>query len=296
MTLEPIKPETAVDLYLTDRANEVAEKTIQSHRSRLSYFVDWCEENEIENLNELSGRDMHEYRVWRREAGDLAPVSEKTQMDTLRVFVQWLETIDAVEPDLHTRVRSPLLSNKENVRDVMLEPDRAEEILAYLDKYEYASRRHVVFALLWHTMMRVGAVHALDVQDYDPHEQRFAVVHRPEADTPIKNQNEGERYVAVADDVAAVVEDWLEMKRPDVTDDHGRKPLVATEHGRAHQSTLRADCYRLTRPCVLSGECPHDRDLETCEAREYGTASRCPSAVSPHALRRGGITYALNSK
>lgn len=132
MSLEPINPHHALDLYLTDRDNEVTEATLYSHSSRLGHFVKWCRRNGIENLNELSGRNLHEYRLWRREEGDLSPVTEKTKIDTLRVFVEWLETIDAVPPDLHTLVRSPMLSEKENVRDVMLEPDRADQILGVL--------------------------------------------------------------------------------------------------------------------------------------------------------------------
>ncbi|GAA0725596.1 hypothetical protein J2744_000973 [Halorubrum trapanicum] len=50
-------------------------------------------------------------------------------MDRIRVFVKWLESIDAVVGELHTMVRSPVLRDGQNVRDVMLDSDRAEEIL-----------------------------------------------------------------------------------------------------------------------------------------------------------------------
>jgi site-specific recombinase XerD len=96
MSLELIDPETAVELYLADREAEVAKATLYSHSSRLGHFVRWCDEEDIDNLNELSGRSLHEYRLWRRREGDLAPATEKTQMDTLRVFVKWFESIDAV--------------------------------------------------------------------------------------------------------------------------------------------------------------------------------------------------------
>lgn len=71
--------------------------------------------------------------------GDLSPASEMTQMDTLRVFMKWLKSIGAVEQNLHTKVLSPTLSGDDNVRDDMLECDRADQILAYLNIYEYAS-------------------------------------------------------------------------------------------------------------------------------------------------------------
>lgn len=294
MTLEPIDPETALDLYLADRESEVTKATVYSHNSRIGHFVRWCGDEGITNLNGLTGRQLHEYRLWRRAEGELTPASEKTQMDTIRVFVKWLEAVDGVEPDLHTKVRSPTLSGDDNVRDVMLEEERAEQVLCYLGKYEYASRPHVVLSLLWHTMMRVGAAHALDVPDYCPDEQYLQVVHRPGSETPIKNGERGERLVALSGDICELLDDWIGDRRPDVTDDYGRQPLLTTVQGRAHKTTLRADCYRYTRPCIITGECPHSRDIEECPGTDYETAFECPSSVSPHGLRRGGITYALN--
>jgi integrase len=37
------------------------------------------------------------------------------------------------------------------------------------------------------------------------------------------------------------------------------------------------------------------RDLGECEATSYNTSSKCPGSVSPHALRRGYVTEALNA-
>jgi integrase len=146
---------------------------------------------------------------------------------------------------------------------------------------------------MWHTMMRVGEIHALDCADYDPANQSLEVVHRPKSGTTLKNQGKGERFVALSDDVSELLDDWIENTRPSVTDNHGRDPLISTTEGRAHTTTLRGDCYRYTRPCVVTGECPHGRDMEECEATSYDSASGCPSVESPHALRRGGITHAL---
>ena len=295
MKLEAIDPETAVELYLADREAEVAKATLYSHSSRLGHFTRWCKEEKIDNLNDLTGRLLHGYRLWRRNEGDLVPATEKTQMDTIRVFVKWLESIDAGVGDLHTKVQSPVLRDGQNVRDVMLESDRAEEILEYLSKYEYASRPHVVLTLMWHTMMRTGAVHSLDVDDYDPEGRYIAVVHRPGTGTTIKNGADGEQLIALSNEVCRLLDDWISNRRPDVDDEVGRRPLVSTSNGRAHRSTLRGDCYRYTRRCISTGECPHDRDPERCEAMEYTAAFECPSSVSPHDLRRGGITHHLNS-
>jgi site-specific recombinase XerD len=148
MALEPIDPETALELYLADRKNELSEATLYSHRSRLGHFVRWCDEQDIENLNNLTGRQLHRYRLWRREEGDLSIASEKTQMDTLRVMVRWLEQIDGVEQDLSTKVRSPSLTPEQNTRHVMLNSEQATKVLSYLEKYEYATFGHVRHCLV----------------------------------------------------------------------------------------------------------------------------------------------------
>jgi len=296
MELEPIDPETAVELYLTHRENDVSQATLYAHDSRLGHLTRWCDQEGIENLNNLTGRKLQEYRLWRREDGDLAPPSEKSHMDTIRVFIRWVESIDGVPQDLSEKVLSPSLSSEQHTRDVMLESDRAKEVLTYLEKYQYASLEHVTLALMWHTMMRIGSERALDVDDYYPDEQYLNVEHRPETETPLKNQHRGERLVALSDQICELLDDWLADQRPDIVDDHGREPLLATVEGRIHISTLRKYVYQHTRPCVYDEGCPHNRDPDTCEATEYYGASKCPSSVSPHAIRRGGITHSLNDE
>jgi site-specific recombinase XerD len=296
MSLEPIDPETAYELYPADREHELSEASLKGHRYRLKHFVRWSREKGITNLNTLNGRLLHEYRLWRREDGDLNKVSEKSQMDTLRAFVRWLESIDAVEQDLSEKVLSPNITADENSRDVMLEADRADTVLAYLAKYKYASVQHVAIALMWHSMMRVGGVHALDVGDFHPQDQYLEVRHRPDTETPIKNKGDGERLIALSDHIAKLVADWLASKRPAVTDGYGREPLLASAQGRTQKTTLRAYVYRWTRPCEYGEECPHDRDPEDCERTNRDAASKCPSSVSPHAIRRGSITDRLNNE
>lgn len=69
MTLEPIEPETALEMYLAERESELAQASLYSHRSRLTHFVEWCSDEVITNLNDLTGQDLHQYRLWRRNEG-----------------------------------------------------------------------------------------------------------------------------------------------------------------------------------------------------------------------------------
>jgi len=294
--LEPIQPGRAVELYLKDKARECQQATVRSHRSRLGFFVDWCDEQGIENLNDLTARDLHEFRVWRRE--DLNVTSEKTQMDTLRVFIEWCESIDAVQHRLFKKIKSPVIPDGGNVRETTLTTDRANEILDHLEKYEYATVEHVTWLVLVETGMRMGGAHGLDVDDYrredeHPHLQLF---HRPDTNTPLKNGRNGERPVSISSDACTIIDDYLENRRPDVTEDHGREPLLASPQGRITKSTIRKYVYKWSRPCAVGAGCPHDRDPDECDAaNDLDQMSKCPSSVTPHPIRRGYITRLLNA-
>lgn len=291
--LESIHPTEAFDIYLDERRTEVTPNTLQAHRYRIGHFLRWCEEQEITDLNTLTGRQLHQYKMWRSNEGDLNVVTVKTQMDTLRVFIKFCEKIDAVPPGLHEKVLSPKLNRGDNQKNDILTEEAAHSLLDYLYKYEYASFGHVLIRILWTTGMRVGAAHALDVDDYHAEDRYLEIRHRQS--TPLKNKEEGERLVALDPGTCEILDDWVRHQRPKSFDEEGREPLLATVYGRAHKNTLRTTVYRWTRPCVYSGFCPHSRDLNTCEALNDNrkSASLCPSSVAPHAIRRGSITYHL---
>lgn len=282
--LERLEPERGVELYLQQRQDDAAESTIRAHKGRLKHFLRWCDREDIDNLNELTGRRLYEFRLWRKEDGDLSTISVRTQLSTLRAFIKFLETIDAVDNDLHNDVTMPQLKQGEDARDVMLESDRANEIISHLRRFEYCSTRHVIFELLWKTAMRSGALHSLDVEDVDTEEAALKVRHRPEQGTSLKNGVEGERMIALAEKSVQLVQDWISQKRPNVTDEYGRSPLIASQQGRMTKGTIRNAVYRATRPCVIN---------EDCCGKRGEFPSKCPSSRSPHALRRGSITYHL---
>lgn len=288
--LEPISPREAVNLYLDHRKPEVSEKTLQNQRYRLKNFVEWAEEVGLDNLNTLSGRHIHEYRTHRSQR--VKKVTLVNGLRTLQKFLEFAATIDAVEEGMRERVLIPNISAEEEASDVELDEDRASEILSYLEKFRYASREHVIIALLWHAGIRLGTLRAIDVDDYDSVAQCIDVRHRPETDTPLKNGLAAERSIAVSAHYCEVIDDFIEHLRIKTTDDYGREPLITSNHGRLSTGAIRTTVYRLTQPCVVQ-ECPDDKEPSTCEYREYNRVSECPSSVSPHAIRRGSITAHL---
>ncbi|WP_306055827.1 tyrosine-type recombinase/integrase [Natronococcus wangiae] len=205
-------------------------------------------------------------------------------MSNLRVFLRWCGTIEAVDPNLYTKVMVPKVPPEDQQRDELLESDRAEEILSYLRQFYYASIEHIVLALLWETGMRIGAAKALDVHDVNLDDRFLSLNHRPETGTPLKNGSSGERLVAISPDLTRLLSDHIEYMRNDLTDDAGRKPLLTSQVGRLSRSSMRRYIYDVTAPCYVDEECPD------CEK---DTDARCPEAVTPHAVRRGSITHFL---
>lgn len=289
--LQPLEPEQAIEMYLTERRAELSSETHDNHRYALKHFRVWCDGESFDNMNNISGRDLHRFR--QNRADDLAQSSLQTQMSALRTFISFCESIDAVEPGLSEKVLVP--PRPGNTRDEKLSPERVDTILTYLEKYHYASRNHALFLTLWHTGMRMGAVQSLDVGDFDREQQSLELVHRNDTETPLKNAEDGERILALSDDVSKVIADYIDHKRKERTDNYGREPLFTTKKGRISKTTIQQVSYKMTRPCSYSNNCPHDKNPDDCEWTGYHSASGCPSTVSPHPIRRGSITWQLTS-
>lgn len=292
--LDPLDPATAQQMYLDSRRHELADATIQSHDYRLAQFVKWCEAEEIKNLNDFTGRDIHRFRVKRRNEDGLATASMKGQLATLRMFLRFCASIDAVPSGLDEKIILPK-TTAADVRDEMVSTDRAQLILDHLDQYRYATLEHALLEVIWHTGLRVGAATGLDIDDYNHAEQYLALVHRPSEGTSLKNGEQSERFVALSDRVCNIIGDWLSVNHPGVVDEYGRCPLFATKINRLSKNRARTIAYQYTRPCIYTGNCPHSRNIGDCEALPTSKAHLCPSALSPHPFRRGAITYHLQS-
>lgn len=307
----PLEWDEALDKHVEMmRADDAAEATIRSHRSRLNQFLDWLtphpalEEDEdegplIETTTELTRRHLQDYKLKRSQ--EVKKVTLKTQLDTIRVFLRNLESYGALPEGMHQFVQSPTLEGDEGQRSDHLPVDRGNTIRDHLRKYEWASERHVLYELIWSSGMRLGAAHSLDVDDFNFEDNIVRIRHRPEQGTTLKNKGRGERTVSLHPTVSEVVQDFLDRPdRPDeVEDGYGRTPLFCKEDGigRRHKQYLRDLMYSVTRPCMTEDGCPHDDfEPETCPAAQSkNSAYECPSSKATHAVRSGALTRMLKN-
>jgi site-specific recombinase XerD len=289
-TLEPLEPPRAKSLYLESRCNELAERSLELHEKHVGSFVDWCAENGIENMNDVSARTVHEYQLDIKSG--FAQSTLSIYLSTVRQFIQFCEGIDGVTGGVSERIVLP--DRDRRARTEMLESNDATEILSYLRKFHYGSRTHALMALLWHSGIRTGTAHGLDVSDLQAEQERLRIRHRPETDTPLKNGENAERYIALSGEVTEVLSDYIDENRHSVTDEHGREPLFTTKFGRPSKNSIRRNVYAATRPCSTGRGCPHNRDTDDCDAAQRtNEACKCPSTVSGHPVRRGAITHHL---
>lgn len=287
--LEPMSPEEAVVSYIKDRETELTRKSRRNQESRLRQFVRWTDEVGIDDMNEITGRQLHEYKLWRAE--DIKPITLKQQLTTVRMFIRFCERIDAVASGVSDSIVLPQVRPEEEICTDKISKEEAKAILEYCEKYEYASFRHTLFYLLWHTGIRRSTVHAFDLNDYG--DGYLRAVSRD--GTRLKNGIRSQREINIKPGLQRVLDDYIETNHPKVRDDHGRMSLLGTRFGRPEVSTIQGNIYAITRPCEYTNKCPHGRVIEDCEATKHDRASKCPSSMSPHAIRRGSITAHRNA-
>lgn len=284
----------AVDRFVRKRRTDSTDRTLRSYRSRLSQFEQWCSENGIERIGELSAWHVDEYDLARREEGT-APTTIKGHLSTLRLFLRYCAKIGAVDDGLPESVDVPTLDREEEQSEERLAEEDATAALEFFrdSRKFFGVPMHAFLELAWHTGARMGSLRGLDLGDYDADEQFVEFVHRPSTGTPLKNKHDGERFVGIAPPVCEALNVYIDRERSDKRDEHGREPLFCARQGRPSFSTLRAWSYQATQPCLWT-DCPHGRRRPVCEWTKRTHASKCPSSRSPHRIRTGSITWQLN--
>lgn len=292
---ETLTPRQARREFLDARRGNIKESSLRSYKYPTKHFVQFCEDNDIDTIGKVGGYVIESWKQNRKD--EVKQITLHNNVKHLRVFIRWCEKAELLERGTADRMEIPQVTREQAVSNEKVPLEQAEQILRYLKKYEYASRRHALFKTLWHTGCRISGAIALDVEDLvvDGDGAILQFQNREVQGTPLKNGNAGERNVTLSDDVRSVLVDYIEGKRPDTTDEFDREPLFCTSSQRITNQRAYKDFTALTRPCMVANRCPHDRDIDHCEAaQQKKKAFGCPSSKSLHPIRRGSITYHID--
>lgn len=298
--LEPLTPEEGVERFINIKSKD--RDNIDQVETKLGFFLEYlCDELGIENLNNLTPRQMSRYNEWRRHQSNDRdePISKNTLEDDMYLineFIKYMVTIRAVAGTVLTAIRFPNLDEGDGICSKKLIPERADKVLSYLHKYEYAGVEHVTLLLFCKTGRRPCDLRALDVVDFEVQDEKGVLKfrHRPETGTPLKEDAEHEADVELDIKTAQVILDYLDTQRDEITDKHGREPLLTSKHGRLAKETMKKYANKWTRPGAI-GEDPDGHDVENCPGMESNNdAYKCSMSRAPRHIRTGYITSKKN--
>ena len=287
---------TVREKFLEYKQDTQKASTARAYKFPTRSLVTYANKRDVRTPEDLTKGLVNNWIDNRRES--VKPITVKNNAKHVRVFLKWMAQRDYTDWGIHLKLSIPDVPDRGEVNESMIPEDRAEAVLEYLDTYHYGSTYHALFYTMWHTGCRISGAISLDVEDFnvDPYGDNILKFNnRPETDTPLKNHSKSEREVNISDGLKEVLNDYLNAYHHDTQDEWGRNPLFTTEYGRMSRQTAYKNIVAVTRPCVVTNECPHDRAIDECEAAEIKEkAPACPSSVSLHPIRKGSISNHLN--
>lgn len=284
----------AVDLFIRRKQTDWKGQTKETYEKDLHVFLQYAASAGIETTAELNRWNVGGYTDFLLDQ-DWARVTVASRQKKAKTWLKYLEGQGIIPLGLHLAIETLRLSDDEQTSDQQLKPEDARSLLSfYRNSAEWrGTRRHAVLEVLWHVGCRIAGVRSLDLDDYEPETGDLKFRSRGEKGTRLKRGKQHQRNVTLSEIPNDVLHFYVRRERPDIRDEHGRKPLFPTRQGRASRSAVRGWMYQATQPC-MAVECPHGKRRPNCKFVPRDSASRCPSTRSPHAIRRGSITWQRN--
>ncbi|MFP9062334.1 tyrosine-type recombinase/integrase [Natrialbaceae archaeon A-chndr2] len=281
--------------YLNRRKNRSPETRAQYTRT-IPHFIEFAEQKGIETPRRISPDIVDDY-VNELQSEFEPDATVLTYTKNVRAWLRWIGKRQMCDEHVYRILDKDELGLTPKARDEAFSEHTAKHILSKLRQQRRGSTCHALLELCWNAGPRIGDIHSLDVQDFNPNENTIQFRHRPESGTRLKNGNEntatkgdGERDIVTQESVVEAIQIYVRNERPEVTDAYDRDPLFATSHGRAAKSTLRRWVYKATS-CRWS---PEESTAQTCDGNCDPDSSVCPLSYYPHAIRRGAIVNHLS--
>ena len=281
--------------FLQHKQETQKESTARAYKYPTRSFADYIDSKAIQATGEIAQRHISGWMDQRRQ--NVKPVTVQNNAKHLRVFLKWMAQRELIDWGIHERMEIPTVPEGDDVSDTVLRKEQAQNTLEYLETFEYGTVYHALFHTMWHTGCRISGAMALDLDDFQQtaEDSILQFRNRKSTGTPLKNGNKSERNVTLSESLSQVLRDYTASRRSPKKDDYGRDPLFTVAGGRLTRQRAYKNIVAFTRPCVIGENCPHNREINTCEAAQRKVkAPSCPSSVSLHPIRKGAITYHIN--
>lgn len=151
--------------------------TIRNKNTRVAYaraaaaFLHWCEGQGIGELGRL--QPVHVAAYIEQLGREMSPPSVKQHLACIRMLFDWLVTGQVIPSNPAHSVRGPRHSVSKGVTPV-LSSEEATALLAGMNVSSVVGLRdRAIIAVMTYTFARVGAVVALNVEDYFPQKKRW---------------------------------------------------------------------------------------------------------------------------
>jgi site-specific recombinase XerD len=177
----------AVERWLDHLRLDKTDQTVAGYQGRLKHFVEWCEDEGYESLQELDGWEIDSYETHRR-SNDIAPITLKNELITLRQFFEYAARLGLASESFPEKIHLPDVSRDEKIDKTLL-PEEAATALSetYRDGgRDQHHRTHAFLALAWFTGARLGGLRGLDLDDVHLEAGYVEFHHRSEEGTHSK--------------------------------------------------------------------------------------------------------------
>lgn len=274
MELKRTPPRDAVKRYLKRKKAHVSDKTHYNYATALERFLEYLDERGITDLRDVDSNEIARFEEWR--LADVKPITCRNDMRTVKNFIEFCESIQAVPVDLHELIQITRVSEDDEICDDILTREEANAILDHLDKYQYASLRHVILLVLWKCGMRIGGLRALDLGDFDEARPAIELRHRPDTETPLKRKENSERNVIITQEAATSSTTSSTNSGPAwKTNTAGIRSSLRSMVGPAEQRSRSTSTSRPLRAFTMTGSVP---------TTATPTPAKRPSGATPRSV------------
>lgn len=192
-----ITPAYARQMFLESKRGQIRESSLRAYKYPTKHLMVFLKDEEVETMAEADGFLIEQWRLARKRE-DIADATLKNDCKKVATFLRWCAAKNIVEDGLGDKMTIPRISENAMVSSEMVALPQAEELLNHLEKYEYATLYHTLFAVMWHTGCRISGAIALDIGDFvqdpvpaenDPDPAPYLKFrNRPEQGTGLKNR------------------------------------------------------------------------------------------------------------